>query len=341
MTTAEATGRDLSGAEKAAIVLLELGTERSAQIMRLLGQSEVADVSAAIAKSGAISPSDAQQSFREFAQLAKSNDTVTIGGLSRARDLLEASVGSEKAAVILEELEARTAQSQFDFIARAEPRQIANFLAGEHPQTVAVVMAHLKPELSSQILSALEEDMRREASVRLARLERISGSVMEQITSVMERRFGGGNAERRASDRADGVQRLIDILNRSDRPTEKSIFEALENAEAELADSVRSRMFVFEDIIDLDDKSIQLVLRNVDNNLLATALKGVKPDVRSKITTNMSERAAQNLIEEIEVLGQVRLSDVQEAQGAVVQTIRGLEESGELVLTRGTEEFVS
>ncbi|MEM1333810.1 MAG: flagellar motor switch protein FliG, partial [Actinomycetota bacterium] len=286
-------------------------------------------------------PEDLGRAFGpEFAQLARAGGAPTLGGVARARDLLEASMGIDRADAILGGVIADTAPSPFEFLSAVEPRQVINFLANEHPQTVAVVIAHLSAEFGSQIMGGLTDEMRRDVSVRLARLDRLSSQVVHEIVMVLDRRFGSGNTERRELDSADGMQRLIDILNRTDRSIEKSIFEALEEAESELADSVRSLMFVFEDILELDDRSVQLVLRNVDNALLATALKGVKPEVRDKVTTNMSERAAQNLIDEIDMLGQVRRSDVQTAQGAVVQVIRGLEESGDLVLSRGGEEFV-
>lgn len=339
-TTGVETSKTLSGAEKAAIVLLELGTERSSQIMRLLGDKEVAEISGIIARSGTIRPHDAERSMREFAALVRSGQSPTIGGLASARNLLEASLGIERAEIILGGVVADAAPSPFEFLAQVEPRQVVNFLANEHPQTVAVVIALLPADTAATVVGGLDDDMRRAVTVRLARLDRLSSHVVHAIVAVLERRFGSGVSERREVDSADGVQRLIDILNRSDRNTEKSIFEALEASEAELADTVRSRMFVFEDILDLDDRSVQLILRNVDNSVLATALKGVKPEVRDKVATNMSERAAQNLLDEIEMLGQVRLSDVQVAQGVVVQSIRALEESGDIVISRGTEEFV-
>lgn len=339
-TAIETPGRVLSGAEKAAIVLLELGTERSASIMRLLGDNEVAEISGIIARSGTIRPDDSERSMREFAALVRAGHLPAIGGIASARKMLEASVGSERAEAILGGFAPETAPSPLEFLSRAEPRQVVNFLANEHPQTVAVVVAHLPPDTGAQVMSGLTDVMRQDVSVRLARLDRISSYVVLEIVKVLERRFGSGVSERREVELADGVQRLIDILNRSDRNTEKSIFEALESVESDLADSVRSRMFVFEDILDLDDRSVQLILRNVDAAVLAVALKGVKPEVRDKIASNMSERASQNLLDEIEVLGQMRLSDVQEAQGAVVQAIRTLEEAGDLVISRGNEEFV-
>lgn len=334
------TPRGLTGVEKAAIVLLELGTERSAQILRLLGEQDVAQIGAAIARSGAISPNDAERSMREFAQLAKSGQAPTVGGVARARDLLAASIGADRADAILGGLLAEAAPSPFEFLQRVETRQVVNFLANEHPQTIAVVVAHVSPETGTQILAGLPDDTRQNVSVRLARLERISSHVVNQVVVILESRFGAGASEPRALDSTDGVQRLIEILNLSDRTTEKSIFEALEAAESDLAESVRSLMFVFEDILDLDDRSVQLILRNVDNAQLATALKGVKAEVREKITANMSERAAQNLVDEIDMLGQVRRSDVQEAQNGVVKVIRGLEEAGDLVISRGGEDYV-
>ncbi|MFK7918443.1 MAG: flagellar motor switch protein FliG [Ilumatobacter sp.] len=336
----DSPGRALSGAEKAAIVLLELGTDRSAEVLKLLGDQEVTEISSIIARSGTIQANDAERSMREFAALVRSGQSPTMGGLANARKMLEASVGPERASAILDGLVAEAAPSPFEFLSRVEPRQVVNFLANEHPQTVAVVVANLPAEAAAQLVAGLSEEMQREASVRLAQLERISSHVVAEIVNVLERRFGSGMSERRETDTADGVQRLIDILNRSDRNTEKSIFEALESFETELALTVRSRMFLFEDILDLDDRSVQLILRNVDNSVLATALKGVKPEVRDKVSGNMSERAATNLIDEIDMLGQVRLADVQEAQGVVVQAIRTLEEAGDIVISRGTEEFV-
>ncbi|MFK8025275.1 MAG: flagellar motor switch protein FliG [Ilumatobacter sp.] len=338
-TTAAKNERQLSGVEKAAIVLLELGTERASQIMKMLGETQATIVGEAIARVGQVTPSDAERSMREFAALAKSG-AGTVGGIERARDLLAASVGQERADAILDELIAEGITSPFEFIARIEARQLVNFLGGEHPQTIAAVVAHVPSEMGTQILAGLSDELRQSVSVRLAKLERVSSQVMQSIVEVLERRFKTGAQRKSEAEDAGGVQRLVDILNRSDRNTEKSIFEALEAAESDLADTVRSLMFVFEDILELEDRSVQMVLRNVNNAELATALKGVDPEVRTKITSNMSERAAQNLIDEVDLLGQVRRSDVQTAQNAVLNVIRQLEEAGDIVISRGSDEFV-
>ncbi|WP_420452509.1 flagellar motor switch protein FliG [Ilumatobacter sp.] len=330
----------LTGAQKAAIVLLKLGKERSAEIMKLLGDREVSEISSEIARAGAIRPADAQASIIEFAQLAGAGVQVSSGGINAAKNLLEAALGPERASAIMQELHLSTTRIPFDFIAKTEPRQVVNVLAGEHPQTVAIVLAHINPDQASAILGGLDEKMQRDVSVRVAKLEQTSPEVIAQLDAILHSRFGPGLTRRSRHDRADGVQTLIDILNRSDRATERSIFEGLEESEAELAENVRRRMFVFEDIIELDDRAIQLILRNVESSALSTALKGVRPEVKEKVARNMSERAAKNLDEEIQMLGQVRLATVEEAQGGIVQQIRALEESGEIIVSRGAEEFV-
>lgn len=332
----------LTGAQKAAIVLLKLGRDRAAQIMRLLGERDVTRVTAEIVQAQAIKREDAEASLIEFAMMAKANDHIAAGGVDKARDFLEASLGTERAGEILDGLREVMAKAPFEFLRRTDPRQVINFIAGEHPQTVALVLAHLPPDQASIVLGGLEEKMQRDVSIRIARLEQISPEVIQQLEVVLERRFGLSGASQKAQkvDRADGVQTLIDILNRADRATERAIFEGLEQHESELVDQIRARMFVFEDIVTLDDRAIQLILRQVESRELATALKGVKGAVRDKIKRNMSERAAINLEEEISMLGSVKLSTVEEAQGTIVRTIRALEESGQIVVSRGSDEYV-
>lgn len=329
----------LNGAQKAAIVLLKLGRDRSIKIMKMLGEREVTRVTAEIVQAQNVKREDADASLLEFATMLKANDKIATGGVDRARELLEASLGEDRAAEILDNLRVSMASAPFEFLRKTDPRQVLNFLSGEHPQTVALVLAHMPPDQSSVVLGGLDHDMQRDVSIRIAKLEPTSPEVIAQMESVLERRFGA-TSHRSKAERADGVQTLIDILNRSDRATERSIFEGLEEREEDLAEHVRSRMFVFEDIVSLDDKAVQLILRQVDTKELATALKGVKAEVKEKIGQNMSERAAQNLDEEISLLGPVRMKTVEEAQGAVVRAIRSLEESGQIVITRGGEEFV-
>jgi flagellar motor switch protein FliG len=334
-------GSVLSGAEKAAILLLRLGSEHSAKVLQLLGESEVAQITEQIVRAGSVRKEDTDAALEEFAALVVANDQMAMGGEDNARRLLEASLGEERANLILDGLKQSMLKPPFEFLHRADPRQVLNFLCNEHPQTIALILAHMKAEQSSMVLGGLPEELQHEVSVRIATLDQTSPDVLAQVEAQLERRLSSALKNQSDASTADGVQTLIDILNRSDRTTERAIFEGLEQHDGELADEVRSRMFVFEDIVTLEDRAVQLVLRSVDAKVLATALKGVRPDVKDKITRNMSERAAQNLDEEIILLGAVRLKTVEEAQAEIVRTIRALEESGQVVVSRGTDEYVS
>ncbi|MGH9133242.1 MAG: flagellar motor switch protein FliG [Ilumatobacteraceae bacterium] len=332
----------LSGAEKAAILLLKLGSERSARVLKLLGENEVTQVTAEIVRANQVRREDSDGALAEFATLVKASDHLsTSGGLAIARQLLEASLGESRATEILDNLRQSLVKAPFEFLRHADPRQVLNFLSSEHPQTIALVLAHMPADHASTVLGGLPEEMQRDVSIRIAMLAPIAPDVIAGVESHLERRLSSVMKGPTDTRSADGVQTLIDILNRSDRTTERSIFEGLESHDAELADEVRSRMFVFEDIVSLDDRAVQLVLRQVESKDLATALKGVRDEVRSKITRNMSERAAQNLDEEIVLLGAVRMKLVEEAQGGIVRVIRALEEGGQVVVSRGTDEYVT
>lgn len=336
-----ALASDLSGAQKAAILLLKLDKEHSAKVLKLLGEAEVAQVTAEIVRARSISKDDTDHALTEFAALVVAGDHVSSGGLATAQKLLQASLGEHRAAEILESLQQSLVKAPFEFLRNADPRQILNFMSSEHPQTIALLLAHISPDIASTVVGGLPEDVQRDVSVRIATLEQSSPEVMAMLEAQLERRLSSVVKSQTSAAAADGVQTLIEILNRSDRATERSIFEGLESHNEELADEVRSRMFVFEDIVTLEDRAVQLVLRQVDAKELATALKGVRAEVKQKIMRNMSERAAQNLDEEIVLLGAVKMKTVEEAQGAIVRVIRALEESGEVVVTRGTDEYVS
>ena len=336
----ETASAQMNGAQKAAILLLSLGTEGSAKVMSLLGETEVTQITAEIVKAGSISREESTTTLEEFATLLVAGGRVASGGPEAARGMLEASLGAERAAAILEGLYQSMVKGPFDFLKNSDPRQILNFLSAEHPQTIALVVAHAHPDIAAQVVGGLPEDVQRAVSVRIAMLEPSSPEVIAQIEAMLERRLSS-SVKNQETKMADGVQTLIEILNRSDRATERSIFEGLDDHNGELADQVRSRMFVFEDIVTLDDRSVQLVLRQVEAKELATALKGVKPEVRDKIMRNMSERAAQNLAEEITLLGPVKMKTVEESQGGIVRVIHALEESGQIVITRGADEYVS
>lgn len=332
--------KHLTGPEKAAILLLKLGNAHAAKVLKLLGENEVTTVTAEIVRARSRRREETDGALREFATLLQASDHFSSGGIEMARQLLEASLGPERAEEIIENLRQTMVKAPFEFLHHADPRQVLNYLAGEHPQTIALVLANLPPDSASMVLSGLQDELQRDVSIRIATLDPASDAIIAQVEAQLERRLSTVLKSQTDNSAADGVQTLIDILNRSDRATERLIFEGLEEHDEELADEVRSRMFVFEDIVNLEDRAVQLILRQVDSKELATALKGVRPEVKTKIMRNMSERAAQNLEEEIVLLGPVRMKVVEEAQGAIVRVIRALEESGQVVVSRGTDEFV-
>lgn len=329
----------LSGAQKAAVLLLQLGKERSAKVLRSMRESEVAEIMAEVARLRNVDAVRVAEVLDEFKDMTEQKIAFTSGGLELARSMLEETLGEDLAAEILERVTQGRLELPFEFLHRADPRQVLSFIENEHPQTITLVLAHMPPERAALVLSGLSEERQRTVAHRLAVMDRTSPDVIEQVEQVLERRLSSV-LQPTEMTAVGGVQSLVDILNRSDRGTERLVLETLEESDPELADEVRQRMFVFEDITQLDDRSVQLVLRQVDTKDLAMALKGVRAEVRQLILRNMSERASQNLLEEIDLLGPVRLKSVEEAQGGIVRVIRSLEESGQLVLNRGADEFV-
>jgi flagellar motor switch protein FliG len=331
----------LTGAQKAAIFLLQMGKERSAKVLQALKETEVEELLTEIARLEGVDANIADEILDEFRDLAAARRYFTQGGMSFAAEVLEASMGSGKARDVLDRLSASLVELPFEFLRRADPRQILTYLQDEHPQTIALVLAHMHADAAAMVLGGLPEQLQSDVALRVATMDRTSPEVIALVEEVLERRL---SSVIQTSDfsAAGGVQPLVEILNRSDRATERLILEGLENRDLELAEEVRSRMFVFEDIVTLDDRSVQMVLRETDAKQLAVALKGVREDVRQKILRNMSTRASTNLTEEIELLGPVRLKNVEEAQGDIVRVIRALEEAGQIVITRGAgnDEFV-
>jgi flagellar motor switch protein FliG len=257
-----------------------------------------------------------------------------------AKELLEASLGRERAAEIVGRLNTAFMDVPFGFLSQADPRQVLSFLQDEHPQTIALVLAHIPAIQASLILSGLAADLQADVAHRIAMMDSTSPDIIRQVEATLERKLSSVLQPMDLSS-VGGLEPLVDIINRADRATERMILEGLAKRNPELAEEIRSKMFMFEDIVSLDDRSIQLVLRQVETNDLATALKGVREEVRQKVMKNLSERAAENLADEIEMLGPVRLRQVEESQAKIVQAIRTLEESGQIVISRGEDdEFV-
>ena len=328
------------GVRKAAILLIQMGRDRAAAVLSHLSDSEVEAISAEIARLESISSSETQQVVSEFRDMMTARAHISQGGLSFAQSLLEQSLGADRAKEIIERVKAAAVQMPFQFLHRADPAQLRSFIADEHPQVIALVLAHMTADKASLLLSGLPPAQQAQVAHRIAVMDRTSPEIIRAVESTLERKLSSMLQPAEMS-RVGGVDPLVNIINRSDRSTERQIVDGLEALDAALADEVKSRMFMFEDIVSLDDRSVQLVLRQVEGNELALALKGVPDPVRDKITSNLSARAAENLVEEVELLGAVRLTQVEEAQQSIIRTIRQLEEQGQIMVRRGNDdEFV-
>ncbi|HYN93839.1 MAG TPA: flagellar motor switch protein FliG [Pilimelia sp.] len=336
------TDTSMTGIRKAAVMVLQMSKEDSAKILGQLRDSEVEELMSEIARLGAVETEAADEVLDEFHMLATTQRIAAQGGLGYARDLLEASMGAEKAQAILDRLSAAVTDMPFKFINRADPRQVLSFIQHEHPQTIALVLAHASAVIASQILSGLSPDLQADVAHRIAVMDRTSPEIIRQVETALERKISSVLQPTELST-VGGVQPLVDIINRADRGTERLILEGLEARSPEIAAEIRRRMFMFEDVVNIEDRAVQLVLRQVEMPDLATALKGVADGVRDKVVRNLSERARENLVEEIDLLGPVRLRMVEEAQTKIVQVIRSLEESGQVEIQRGGEddEFVA
>jgi len=326
----------LTGKEKAAILLIALGPDASAQIFKHLKDEEIEELTLEIASMRKVDPEIRESVLNEFYHMMQAQEYVERGGIEYAKEVLEAALGKEKAEAIIERLSATLQVRPFHFARNTEPAQILNFIQNEHPQTIALVLAYLKPEQASLILSALPPEKQVDVAKRLATLDRTTPEVLEEIENALEQRLSA--YELNDYTVAGGIDAAVEILNLVDRATEKTIMEALEEQDPELAEEIHKRMFVFEDIVTLDDRAIQLVIREVDTRDLALALKTASEEVAERIYKNMSKRAANLLKEDIEYMGPVRLRDIEEAQSRVVSVIRRLEDAGEIVISRGGED---
>jgi flagellar motor switch protein FliG len=322
------------------VLLVQLGKEKSAAVLKSLRESEVEEVLNEIARLKGVPTETVDAVFEEFQTLASARRYYAQGGMEFAREVLEATLGADRAKELLDRMKASLVEMPFEFLRRADARQVLSFLQDEHPQTVALVVAHMRADQAAIVISGMPDELQADVAHRVAVMETTSPDVVRRVEAVLERKLSSVLQSTDASA-AGGLKPLVDIINHADRATERLILEGLERRDPALAEEVRSQMFMFEDITTLDDRSVQLVLRSVDSKELATALKGVSSDVRGKIMANVSERAAANLTDEIDLLGAVRLSTVEEAQAKIIATIRSLEESGQILLSRGDrDEYV-
>ncbi|MGV3667210.1 MAG: flagellar motor switch protein FliG [Leptospira bouyouniensis] len=326
----------LTGRQKAAIFLVAVGNEVASEIFKHLREDEIEQITFEIARLDKITPEDKEKVLVEFNELMMAQEFITNGGIDFARGLLEKALGNQKAIDIINRLTSSLQVRPFDFIRRTDPAHLLNFIQGEHPQTIALILSYLDPQKASNILSNLPHQIQAEVAKRIATMDRVSPDVLREVERVLERKLSTLASEDYTS--AGGIDSVVEILNLVDRGTEKTIIEALEEEDPELAEEIKKRMFVFEDIVLLDDRAIQKVMREVDNTDLAKALKSVDSEVQDKIFKNMSKRAANLLREDMDFMGPVRLKDVEDAQQKIVNIIRKLEEAGEIVVARGGED---
>jgi len=326
----------LTGRQKAAIFLVSLGSEVSSEIFKHLREDEIEQLTFEIARLDRIEPEDRDKVLQEFQEMMMAQEFIQNGGIDYARDVLERALGTQKAIDIVNRLTSSLQVRPFDFIRRTDPSHLLNFIQGEHPQTIALILAYLDPQKAAQILGGLSHQIQADVAKRIAQMDRTSPDVLREVERVLERKLSTLASEDFTS--AGGIDSIVEVLNNVDRGTEKIIIEALEEEDPELAEEIKKRMFVFEDIVLLDDRSIQKVLREVENQELAKALKGVDDEVQEKIYRNMSKRASALLREDMDFMGPIRLRDVEESQQKIVNIIRKLEESGDIIVARAGEE---
>lgn len=325
--------KEMTGKQKAALLLISLGPEVSASVYKHLSEEEMERLTLEISGVKKVESSVKDEIIEEFHNIALAQDYISQGGIGYAKTVLEKALGVDHAQAIINRLTSSLQVRPFDFARRAEPSQILNFIQNEHPQTIALILSYLEAEQAGLILSQLPQEMQADIAKRIATMESTSPEVISEIETVLERKLSSTVTQ--DFTETGGVDAVVEVLNGVDRSTEKTILDALEIQDPELAEEIRKRMFVFEDIITLDNRSIQRVIRDCENEDLILAMKVSSEEVKDILFTNMSSRMAESFKEEMEVMGPVRLRDVEEAQSKIVGIIRRLEDAGEIIIARG------
>ena len=328
-----ASSDELTGVQKAAVLLIALGPEKSAEIFKHLKEDEIEELTLEIANTRSISPQVKESVLNEFYQVCLAQQYIAEGGIGYAKELLDKALGGERAQEVISKLTASLQVRPFEFVRKTDPSQVLNFIQDEHPQTIALILSYLSSTQAAGIISTLTPDKQTDVAKRIALMDRTSPDVIKEVENILEQKLS--SLVNQDYTIVGGIDSIVEVLNTVDRGTEKHIMENLEIEEPELADEIRKKMFVFEDILMLDDRSIQRVLREVENSELAVALKGANEDVQNAIFNNMSSRLSAMIREDMEYMGPVRMKDVEEAQQKIVNVIRKLEDSGEIVISRG------
>jgi flagellar motor switch protein FliG len=329
---------ELSPKRKAAIILAVIGPDVASQVIRHFSEEQIELLSLEVARLEKVTPEMRASCVSEFHEMAQAQDFIAEGGLGNAKKTLEAAFGSERAEEMVRKIMSAMAVVPFEFLKRADPQQLLGFIKDEHPQTIALILSYMPVNQAAMILTKLPQDLRGEVAERVAAMDQTPPEVIRKVEQVLERKMHSIiNTE---MTKAGGPKALVDLLNRCDRATERLIIEALSENNPELAEEVKNMMFVFEDVVSLDDRAVQAVLKEVDMKELATALKAVGQEVQEKIFRNMSERAMGMLKEDMDYMGPVKLKVVEEAQQKIVSVIRRLEEAGEITIGRGEEDVL-
>ncbi len=330
------TTTELSGREKAAILLITLGRDYSAKIFKHFKDDEIEQLTLDITNVHRVDSETKGAVLEEFYQECLAQNYISEGGIDYAKDVLEKAVGAEKALEILSRLTSSLQVRPFDFVRKSDPNQLLNFIQNEHPQTIALVFSYLEPAMAAAVLSKLPIEKQTEVVARIATMDRTSPEYVREIERVLEKKLSSMGTDDFAA--VGGITAIVEILNAADRSTERHVLENLENKDSELVDEIRRKMFVFEDIVKLDKRAIQRVLKEVENSDLTVALKNATPEVTRAIMDNMSKRLQEMIMEDMEYMGPVRVRDVEEAQQKIVNVIRRLQDAGEIIVSRGSED---
>lgn len=333
----ESEGKDLHGLTKAAVLLVSLDRDRSAEVLKFLDQELIEEVTREIAHLDLIDSHQRGHVIEEFYNLALARQYLKQGGIGYARALLEKALPAKDADSILQMVEHQVSRQPFSFLAKTDAANLLTFIQDEHPQTIALILSHLSPSKGSEILASLQPAKQTEVATRIANMDNTNPEVIKEVEQGLEMRLSGIVSQ--TLKKVGGVEALAEMLNLADRATEKGILEGMEATNPELVEQIRRLMFVFEDILLVNDKGIQSVLKEIETDDLSLALKTATPELREKIFRNMSERAAQLIKEEMEFMGPVRVSDVEAAQQKIVDVVRRLEDAGEIIISgRGGEK---
>ncbi|WP_019242311.1 MULTISPECIES: flagellar motor switch protein FliG [Bacillus] len=323
----------LTGRQKAAILLISLGPDVSASVYKHLSEEEIERLTLEISSVRKVDAAEKEGILEEFHNIALAQDYITQGGIGYAKEVLEKALGAEQASIIINRLTSSLQVRPFDFARKADPAQILNFIQNEHPQTIALILSYLEPSQAGQILSELPQEVQADIARRIAIMDSTSPEIINEVEQILERKLSATVTQDYTL--TGGIEAVVDVLNGVDRSTERTILDALEIQDPELAEEIKKRMFVFEDIVTLDGRAIQRVIRDSDNEDLRLALKVASEEVKTIVFKNMSKRMVDTFMEEMEYMGPVRLRDVEEAQSRIVAVIRRLEELGEIVVARG------